>query len=102
MAGKIYINADNTVTLNKVKDLDGVFLNAGTCTFVLKTKKEGTVVHTGTLTYVTSSDGKYQEVIDASVTAGLVESDYYYLDVDFAEGSYDGYFRLEVQASYRG
>lgn len=98
----LFISSDMTWTLPGVKNaVSGAFLNAGTCTYILK-KSDGTTVTggTGSLSYVSGSDGDYRGTIESTVTTLLKNGDPYWLEVTFAEGGLDRFWRLPCVAQY--
>ena len=105
MAHTIYRLNDNTVEVSLLAlSTDGSYLNAATVTMTLCTYASGSrVVVTDasalTLTYVTSSNGKYQGVLPASLT--LVAGDVHTLEITATSGTNDGFVALDVEVQNR-
>lgn len=118
MADLLHINEDAKVTMTGLSYTSdaGVltYLNAATITYTLTSvvgtttvggmTVPGTTVSggTGTLSYVAASNGNYTGTIDKAVTSLLSDGSKYYLYTPIAEGSRDGFRRLELRAEYRG
>lgn len=104
MSDSIYINEDNQVTWDAMKlASSGEFVNDATVTYALK-DNAGTGVSggTGTLDYVSGSDGNYSAIIDKTVTTLLSEGAAYYLELTATSGSADGFRRIRYVATYQG
>lgn len=91
MSGILLIRNDNDFRIRGFRDsraASGVYLNAATtATWELNPAKKATApvaVASGTMTYVTGSNGEYVGGIDDSVV--LVEGTEYWLNVVLAEG----------------
>lgn len=95
----LYIGSDRTVTWTGAR-AGGSYLNSATVTWALKTLS-GTSVATGSLSYQSGSNGNYVGTIASSVTGGLTENDYYYLEVTLSQSGYDDFRRLYCKAQYR-
>jgi len=102
----IYIGEDCSLLLAGLSYTDGdgdtVYLNAADCDYVLR-DAAGTAVSggSGTLAYA-GTNGRYEEVIDATVTGTLTEGGRYAVTLTIREGERDGYRRLETIAEVRG
>lgn len=96
---KLFIGADVTITLTGMSG-GGSYLNAATATWTLA-DNSGTTVTTGSLSYVSASNGNYSGVIDAATTGTLTEGAVYTLTVTFAQSGYDDKRRLRLSAAYR-
>lgn len=108
-AGSLYINSDNLIEIDLLKlVLAGTYVNSGTVSWELQ-ERDGTLITSGSLTYVTSSTGRWVGVIDKSdvlsVAKGgiIVEGTSYYLEVTIDNGSgVDDFRRIELVAKYHG
>jgi hypothetical protein len=98
--GVIYIAADMNVDYEGAQDADGNFLNAGTCTWTLY-ESDGTLIATGSLTYVAASDGDYRGVIQSTTTDDLEADVPYYVVVTFVEDGFNDSRRIDTFAAYR-
>lgn len=102
LTGLVYISSDNLVTVDELTDpITGSYVNDATVTSKLTTDAAGASTVTGsniTLTYVTSSNGKYQESMPSSVS--LTEGTNYYHFVTAASGSKNITIRKLVRAGY--
>lgn len=105
-----YIGSDLRLTLDKTTLVldDGTqsFLNVGTCTYEIKTLAgylvtDGMISAAGSLTYVTSSDGKYLVVIDKTISALLKRSQRYDLFVYFGQDGNEATFALRIYGAYQ-
>ena len=97
----IYISVDHNMTLTGM-NIAGTYLNTATATYVLKDADGSTVSGgTGTLSYVSASNGNYLGVIESTVTALLTENARYWIEITFSQGSYQDFRRLPVRALYR-
>lgn len=86
----IFKGSDHNVKVDKVRDAETkVFLNNGTCTYWLYKKIDMSLLSTGDVPYVASSNGKYFTVIDRSVTENIVVGEMYLLQIFFEHGQYD-------------
>lgn len=99
----LYINEDNLIRWDEAAlSSDDSYINAGTGTWALKTAA-GTSVGSGSLTYVTSSNGRWHATIDKLTVDDLTEEGTYYLELTLSNGSgADGFRRFEVVAKYHG
>lgn len=100
MASKIFIGSDYLVLFDKVKDLDGNYVNNGTCTYALSNKQTENIVDSGNVPYVDASNGKYKTIINSTITQNLILKDYYLLTVTFTKSGFDSVRQLELQADY--
>ncbi len=103
MANFIYINCDMDVGYSGANlESTGAYLNAGTCTYALKTNA-GVLVPggTGTLDYVAASNGNYLGTIDSTITALLSEGSTYRLEITFVQANANDFRRDYYQAAYR-
>lgn len=80
---KFYKNCDHQIKFDRVRDLSNAYLNSGTCTFDITKDADGSSVASGTVSYVTSSDGKYLVVLDKVYAANVVVYERYTLKVTF-------------------
>lgn len=98
----IYISNDHDLSYEGARDRDGNFLNNGTCLWELVSASDPeTIIADGVLDYETGSDGDYFAVIDRVVTELLVESNLYFIDINFACDGFEDYRRLRRNAIYR-
>jgi len=107
VANILYISEDFRITLSGLSyETDAgvtTYLNAATVTYALKNAAGAAVAGgTGSLSYIAASNGNYVATGDKAVTVLLSEGVRYYLEVTIAEGSRDGFRRLELRAEYRG
>ena len=98
MACQLPIAADATLTYGPATDPDGTALTTGTCTYAIK-DAAGTSVGTGTLTH--TSGGTYKGAIESTVTAGLTDRQYYWVEITFAQSPYNDFRRIQYSAGYR-
>lgn len=97
----IYIAADHAVTYESAY-AGGSYLNSGTCTFVLKDADGATVASTsGAASYVAASNGNYAGVIESTALGSLTVGALYYLEITFAQSSYNDFRRIPLKAQYR-
>ncbi len=107
MIQPIYIGEDNLFRWDRAKHAsDGSYVNAGTGSWDLRTADDpalGTSVASGTLTYVTASNGRWQGTMDKDAPSpALVEGTTYYLFLTLNDGAgADGYRRIECPAQYQ-
>lgn len=98
----LYISCDNLIEYDgMIDEADGSYVNNATVTFALKDSDGNTVSSaTGSLSYVSASNGIYQGVIVSSVslTAGTT----YYLEITASSSSRDDFRRIECKAQYHG
>lgn len=98
----IAIASDATVLASSVKDATtNTYLNTATVTYELTTSS-GTSIDTGILSYVAASNGNYSGVIDASVTALLLNQRTYLLNVVIVQDNYKDTGQLRLIAYNRG
>ena len=95
----IYVGNDNLLTVDRLRDerdAAGTYISTGTVTAQLKDLAGANVGAAITLSYVTSSDGKWQGVIedDVSITVGTK----YVLHLDIAASS-DRVAHIELPAT---
>lgn len=99
----LYINEDNLIRWDRVRlASSGSYVSSGTFTWALK-NEAGTSLATGTLSYVASSSGRWQGVIDKLDVDDLTEGETYYLEITATNGSgADGFRRVQLVARYHG
>jgi hypothetical protein len=98
----LYIGSDRNLKWNGAFDEENdLYLNSATITYALKTTPGGTILGTGTLDYVSPSNGNYFGIIDSTVTGALTEDAQYVLEVTFVQGNYNDFRQLWVTALYR-
>ena len=96
------INADNYLRYYGAQDSEtGDYLNSGTCTYSLR-EEDGTELATGTLSYVSGSNGNYRGILDSADTAGLTDGERYVIVIIFDQDNYEDERRLYHRAGYRG
>lgn len=102
MPMSVYISSDNLVTVDELTDpVTGEYVNDATVTAKLTSDSAGasTVANSSiTLSYVTASDGKYQESMPSTVS--LTYDTTYYLFITAASGAKNITARKEVRAGY--
>jgi hypothetical protein len=102
MSGQIQIRNDADFRIRGFKDKrTGSYLNAATGTWELRTAKYngGSQVSTGSMAYVSSSNGEYVGGIDNAIS--LTEGTTYWLHVTLAEGGVVGDWEIPVVAARR-
>lgn len=98
---QLLIDCDQRLTFNKVRDDDGNYLNNGTCTYAVVDPKTGNTVYSGTLSYVTSSNGKYTTVIDGPTQNSLLTyRKFYKVNVVFTKSGIDHRRYVDAIAVY--
>lgn len=97
----IYIACDHKLSYSGART--GVTpINDGTCSFTLALSG-GATVTSGNLTYVASSRGDYEAIIDAADLANLTEGATYVVTITFTSpGGYDDKRYLSFIATKRG
>lgn len=108
MANVLYLNEDHTVRWDgATKTVNGTasYLNSATVTYALK-DATGTAVSggTGTLSYISSSNGNYEGTIESTVvtTSNFTEGGTCFLELTLSEGLFNGFRRLVCRVAYRG
>lgn len=108
MANVLFIGEDMTLTATGLSvTVQGVtsYLNSATVTYAV-TDAAGTAVSggTGTLSYVSASDGNYEGTIESTVltAANFTEGRTYLVDITISQSSYNSFRRLVCRAAYRG
>lgn len=101
---EIYLDNSGGLVLNKLKDMDGAYLNAAAVTCTQFKTEEGVDV-TGvtlplTMSYVAASQGKYRGIL--SHLAALEEGKRYVIKVVVDTGSLIATFNHRVVARVRG
>lgn len=107
MSGQILIRNDNDFRVRGFRDtritpLTDSYLNAATtATWELRTAKSpgGSQVSSGTLSYVTGSNGEYVGGIDDAVS--LTEGTEYWLHIVLAQGGVQGDWEVPLTAARR-
>ena len=104
---KLWINNTNTVSLVGLRSaVDDVFLNHGIDDVVVnaqaKLTQNGTAVTGGTisLAYITGTDGEY--MANLPETLGLIEDQYYTIEINVSSGDVYNNWNIPVIAKYRG
>lgn len=102
MALTLYVANDNLITWDKMtSSVDGSYINDATVTMTLYNSSGAAV--TGaisvSLPYVSSSNGKYQGVIDSTVA--LVSDASYTLKITAVSGTKNGFVELDCVAATR-
>jgi hypothetical protein len=99
----LYINEDNAIRWDAAKRAAaGTYINSGTGTWELLDADLNLLV-SGSLSYVSSSNGRWQGTIDKTDVDDLVEGAVYYVDLTLTDGSgADGFRRIECVAQYHG
>ena len=96
----IYIASDNLLRWDAMTLAStGAPVNDATVTFALK-DANGNAVATGSLLYVPSSNGRYEGVLESTVS--LIAGSTYYLELTAASGSANGFRRIECVAQHQG
>ena len=78
---------------------DGAYVNDATVTWSLKDSDEVELA-SGTLTYVTGSNGRYQGVLQSTVDIGA-KDDNIWLEVTATSGTLNGFRRIQGMLMYR-
>ena len=105
MATEAVIGSDFSVALYGVRDaLTGSYLNSATITFQVYNTATGAAVSggSGSLSYVSASNGDYTGVVDAVTTATLTDGAAYYVAYTGAQSGYDFNPRLDFTARAPG
>jgi hypothetical protein len=103
----LYIGEDNNLYWDGAAGTSSTtgataFLNAATITYALKTAAGASVASgTGSLTYITGSDGNYVGAIQSTVTSTLTAGAVYYLEYTLVSSPYNGFRKLKRRAKYR-
>lgn len=103
----LFIGCDNVLKYSGAHDADVTpasqsdYLNALTVTYVVN-DSNGTQITTGTLSYVSSSNGNYKGTIDGAVTAALTVGALYTIIITATGGGYDDERFLDETAARRG
>lgn len=97
----IHINEDNLIRIDLLRlSSNNNYVNSGTLSWNLK-DSDDVSLGTGSLTYVSGTNGRWHGAIPSTVTDGLTEGAIYYLEVTMAnEDGADGFRRLELVAGY--
>lgn len=108
MALTLYLQADNNIKLTGLSDADsGDYLNAATITYAIKNEAGATVTGaTGTLDYVTATNGNYLGVVDSAVMVltSLIPftiPGQFFVEISIDYGAYEDFRRIPVQVAYR-
>ncbi len=103
MSQPLYLNEDALIRWDRARlASDSSYVNAGTCTWVLK-DGGGATVTSGSLAYVSGTHGRWQGAIDKLDVDDLTEGATYWLEVTLSNGSgADGFRRVECVAQYHG
>lgn len=98
----IHISEDEVVTLTGA-NVNGTYLNTATVTWSLKRASTGAEVTggNGTMSYVTSSNGNYEGIIESTITGLMVFDETYWVDITGSQGAYNLFRRLVRVAKYR-
>ena len=107
MAGQIFIRNDNDFRIRGFRDsrttpLSSSYLNAATtATWELRTAKSpgGSQVSSGTMVYVTASNGEYVGGIDDAIS--LTEGTEYWLHIILVQGGVKGDWEVPLTACRR-
>lgn len=97
----IFVGADFDVDYALARTRAGTYLNSGTCTYTL-VDSDASSLDSGTLSYVSGSNGKYTGVIASTVTAALTIDALYTLTITFNQGDYDDRRVFTLTAKQRG
>jgi len=97
----LFVNSDNLIRWDGMTLAStGVYVNDATVTYAIKTAAGAAVPGaSGSLTYVTSRNGRYDGVCESSVT--LIADRTYYLEVTAVAGGANGFRRVECVAAYQ-
>lgn len=100
MLAVIAIGSDNIVRLDKLKDASAdAYVNSATVTFTLKDSAGGVVQGPTAMSYIASSDGRYEGLIQDTLT--LTENAAYTLEVTATQGSTVLLRKVSAIAKYR-
>ena len=101
----LHLGCKETITVPLVRSIEtGEYVNDATLTWTLKDTDDSTTITggTGTLPYVTDSDGTYVGSIPASVTSLLTYGEVYYLHIaGSVSGTPQDLERIAIPAVYR-
>jgi hypothetical protein len=102
-SNRLYVDCDNLVEIDLLtNELTGNYMNAATCSFdVLDADGASVLAGTSEITmdYVASSNGKYQGVLQSTVS--LTAGEVYTIVVSIAQGGIVDSRRWEALACYR-
>lgn len=95
----LYINSDNLLRWDRMRlASNGNYVNDATVTWALE-DAGGDEVATGSLEYVSATNGQYDGVLESTVV--LVSGGIYYLKVTAESGQANGFRRVECVAAYQ-
>jgi hypothetical protein len=108
MAVVLYLNADNNIKVTGLSDADsGDYLNSATVTYVIKNEAGSTITNgTGTLSYVTASNGNYLGVVDSAVmvTTSAIPftlTGVFFIEITVDSSAYEDFRRIPCTVAYR-
>lgn len=108
MANVLYLQSDNDIKLTglSVAD-DGSYLNSATVTYAIKNEAGSTITGgTGTLSYVSASNGNYLGVVDSAVMITTSATPFtltgtFFVEISIDSGAYEDFRRIPVTVAYR-
>jgi len=89
-------NTSQAVTLSEVVDVDDAYVNDGVCTYDLLLKEDWSSLGTGSMPYVTNSNGNYRGTITAAQTATVTKGTIYVVRIVITSGAFQLQEDLEV------
>lgn len=97
----LYVSSDTPIRWDAMTlGEGGAFVNDATVTWALKDAAGAAVSGaTGTMSYVALSNGRYDGVLESTVT--LIVGATYYLEVTAVSGGANGFRRVECVAQYQ-
>jgi hypothetical protein len=98
----ISIGSDVMVRLDKLKNAStDAYINSATVSFRLKDSDGATIQGPTTMSYIASSDGRYEGVISAVNTATLSQNATYYVEITATFSGYTLFRKVSSVARYR-
>lgn len=97
----LFLESDNLIEADELKfAADGTFANDATVVMTLKDGDDNTLSNASnvSMNYVTSSDGKYQGILDSTVP--IVLGTDYFLFITATQGTNKTTFKTQCKTSY--
>jgi len=99
----ISIGSDVMVRLDKLKNAStDAYINSATVSFRLKDSDGNTIQGPTTMSYIASSDGRYEGGITAASSGALTESASYSVEITATFSGFTLFRKLSCIARYRG
>ncbi len=98
----ISIGSDVLVRLDKLKNAStDAYINSATVSFRLKDSDGASIQGPTTMSYIASSDGRYEGVITAVNSASLGQNAVYYVEITATFSGFTLFRKLSCVARYR-